>query len=447
MAKASASTTTAETPASTGAADSEKQELRAKVESLQKDIEAADQRYDLNVTKVNRVNMTLKSRITELENQIAAANARIAELDKELTDLRANPPASGADSTGEGQNVEEAVKAAVAAREAELQAEHAKALQDAQSGQTPGEAASPETVQAAVAAKEAELKSSFETRVNEAVSSKVAESETALKTQIEELQVKVKTLERQLRTGEIARKTMERQKTEAEAKLKKLEGGESAAIPGSPAPGTPGPSTAAPAAPSSAAAGLSAAANEFKPSVDSPAGLTAAPALTAPSTSENAASSSTAPIRGASVRGRAVRGRGGAPGRANAVLSAVNATLASAADSAPAVAAGVTSPTGGKRPLPEDGEIADSGNTGAGSTTTEGTPDILQRIQGGLGGTGRQIKRPRGTAARGRGTLRRPSGQGGQGGQGGAGAGSGGTPAAGGEGGSAGGAGGQPPAS
>ncbi|WVR06682.1 hypothetical protein IAU60_003714 [Kwoniella sp. DSM 27419] len=378
--------------------DAERAELTTKVEQLQKEKDDGDQRYADNVTRVNRVNASLKARVDQLaaDRQAAQGNietlqAKITELEKKLTDLQtsgdaANTPTDGAAAPSQSA-IDEAVKTAVSAREAELNAEHAKAL------------ASASTVTPSDTAGQADVKPDAEVIA-------LREETTQLRAKVEELTAKIKALERQVKTAEISRKTLERQKAEVEKKLEAASGG---------APSVADAPIAAPAV------GLSAGASEFKPTTG-----TAAPPATPV---EGAAPTTVTPAVRGTARGRArgtVRGatRGAAPGRPNSVLSAVNATLsqptppapATASTSTPATPVGIanpTSPTGGiKRPAPEDGEIGPS----EGDVATQG--DIIARIQGAgaaAGGAasgtpgserGRVLKRPRGAAVRGRGTAR-----------------------------------------
>lgn len=351
---------------------------------------------------MNRVNASLRNRLTELTGDKTSAESRITELEQELADLRAgapppvldaastdtaDTPASTASGSFDQAAIDKAVRTAVAAKEAEL----TKALEEARAA-VKTEPSAP--VQS--------------TSVDEPLHKRIAELEKErndLKGQVEELQQKLKTLERQAKTAEISRKTLERQKTEVEAKLKKLETGE-----GSTTSASAGALEAAPAFPSATPAGPSGTtsttpATPATSQDPAAATTTAAPAVTTP----------TAPARG-TPRGRVRAGargtRGGAAGtRPNPVLSgmlpigimtppliasslAVNATLAQSSSPAP------TSPTGTKRPLPEEGEIPDSAEAGG----ADG--GIIQRIQGnavasrsGTGTTGergRVLKRPRG---------------------------------------------------
>nr|XP_031858524.1 uncharacterized protein CI109_006047 [Kwoniella shandongensis]KAA5525596.1 hypothetical protein CI109_006047 [Kwoniella shandongensis] len=410
-AKAAAPTGAAPVPADTGApSDAQRAELAGKVEQLEKEKEEYNQRYEANVTKVNRTNSAMKARLDALTQDKATAQAtvdslqaKVTELEKKISELEAGgatPSEGGAPSQ---VAIDEAVKNAVSAREAELKAEHAKALEAASSATATGGANPTDT--SSLQAKEAELNASFDTRVSDAVKAQHATLQaeaTQLKGQVEELTTKVKALERQVKTAEISRKTLERQKAEVEKKLE-------AATGGAPSP-----------APTTLTAGLSATAGEFKPPTgpSNPPSGPSQPAAAAATSS----SSSTTPVattqvttpaattgagvpaaRGGVARGRArgtVRGttRGAAPGRPNPVLSAVNATLSQATP-----AANPTSPSGGvKRPLPEDGEVTEGDAAPSG--------DILTRIQGAAGagaGTGagaergRVLKRPRGAATRG----------------------------------------------
>ncbi|KAK8864149.1 hypothetical protein IAR55_001395 [Kwoniella newhampshirensis] len=403
LAKSAASITVAAVaPADTSApSDDQTADLASKVEQLEKEKEEFNQRYEANVSRVNRTNSAMKARLDALTQEKATAQAtvdtlqaRVIELEQTISDLKAGgaAPAEGGGSTQAA--IDDAVKAAVSAREAELQAEHAKALEAASSFTASIGELKPDVD--SLQAKKAELDASFETRVSEAVKAQYAslQAEAAgLKGQVEQLTTKVKALERQVKTAEISRKTLERQKAEVEKKLEAAAGG---------APGS---------APTPTPAVLSGTAGDLKPSASAgpsqpaPAASSSATtqAATAQVTTPAATSSAGAPAVRGNVRGRArgaVRGatRGAAPGRPNPVLSAVNATLAQAT---PTPTTNPTSPTGGvKRPLPEDGEVTEGDNAPS--------EDILTRIQGAAsagpvagGERGRVLKRPRGAATRG----------------------------------------------
>ncbi|WRT66753.1 uncharacterized protein IL334_003716 [Kwoniella shivajii] len=420
--------------------EAERTELNAKVEQLQKEKDDGDQRYADNVTRVNRVNASLKSRVDQLtaerqtaQNNVDTLQAKVTELEKKISDLESAGAtiATGGEGTTDQAKIDQAVKAAVTAREAELNAEHSKSMAAVSNG-------SPQPDASALQAKEAELNASFETKVSEAVKSQSttlqAES-SRLKGQVEELTTKVKALERQVKTAEISRKTLERQKAEVEKKLEAANGGPSK---------TPNTTTTTAVVSPIPGGALSATAGTFNPATATsvfpiPTPPTATPASTtahgnAPvpiTTGETGA----APVAGGpAVRGApkgkakgVVRGitRGGAATRGNSILSTVNATLnqastatvpaATTASAGPASSANPTSPTSGtKRPL-EEGEVTQEGDT-----ATQG--DIIARIQGGAaagagGERGRVLKRPR--AAKGARAGRRSSAGGSAGGEGG----------------------------
>ena len=243
--------------------------------------------------KVNRVNASLRGKVQEL----AAAESRMAGLDKEIADLRAAPAPAPTSSTGtaapDQNTIDEAIKSAVAARETELATLHAKALEEAQAGTKVETIVPAETTGA-----------DLDARIAEAVAARSAELEkerNALKGNVEELQQKVKTFERQIRTAEISRKTLERQKAEAEMRVKKLEGGEVGVV-----------STDEPA-------------SVITPQVVPPAGPSATTSSAPPVPASVAVPTTATPTRG-TPRGRGrgvVRGtRGGAAGsRPNPVLS------------------------------------------------------------------------------------------------------------------------------
>ncbi|WOO78025.1 Nucleoprotein TPR [Vanrija pseudolonga] len=378
--------------------------LQTQLDEATKKLADQETRYQNDVIKVNRANQGLSNRVKAFTAEKAALDAKITELEKEVAELKvklATAEASAGTATTDQSAIEEAVKTAVAAREAELNAAHAAVLANA--GSKPDDSA----IQAAVSAKETELKAAFDKELAEAKAQAPAGNEELVAKNAEQ-EKEIKTLQRQIRTGEITRKTLERQKTDLETKVRNLEAA---------AAGSPAPSLSAAAAPFKPAAAASPAAEASTP----PASLPAKPSPTAPAPAAAEASTSAATadasVRGgAAGRGRgrgaaaAVRGRGAAPARPNSVLNAVNATLASATDTS----------GGTKRAAPDD-------DGAAGATTT--SPDILARLQNAQPGAaaeaaapaegatrGRAAKRARGGAARGRGTGRRPSGAGGAGG-------------------------------
>ncbi|KAE8542037.1 hypothetical protein D1P53_001516 [Cryptococcus gattii VGV] len=401
-------------------AQAEKELETLKTTAAQEDKER-DERYENNVARVNRVNAQMKARIDTLvqEKQTTQASveslqAKISELEAKLTELESaatntNAIAAASSDAAVGpateaavvtretkpsqEQINEAVNAAVAAREAELQSKFAKDLEEAttaaataaaaaassfapQLTTAPAAPAAPVIDTEATAKKAAELEATFENRVAEAVQTEktaLEEEIKQLKGQVEELKNKIKALERQVKTAEISRKTLERQKTEVEKKL-----GEAT-------------SAAAATAESAGSAGIT---EEVKQVEES---------------AQGAAAAKVTPTRGRG-RGTATRGRGGATGRPNLVLSAVNATLAASTLPATAEASGT------KRPLPEDGEIPTSENTQA-AAAGSASPAAGSGERG-----GRLLKRPRGAAAT----------RGGRGGRGGAGSGAGGAGSAGG---------------
>lgn len=340
-------------------------------------------------------------------NRVNNLVAKNGELEKSITDLKnATPSASAAPA--DQANIDEAVRAAVQAKEAELRAELSKPAGDDE-------------------AKKAELETTLQTRLKEAIAAKAEEMEKEkadLKKEIDELQGQVNKLSRQNKTGEITRKTLERQKQEAEAKLKKIEEehGSSTSAVAPTAIGVPAttPVTAAPTAPTAALSGDAAA---FKPGqsadpVANPFGpkVGGVPPANTPTPTENAAgpstglppaaavptgpaaASPTAPARGG-ARGRGTRGaaRGARGGRASNILSseyssgkqnesgadisAVNATLGAAASTPSATTTPAAPTTGAKRPAPEEGEISDN-NTAAGTAAPATGPRVLKRPKG-----------------------------------------------------------------
>ena len=365
------------------------------------------QRWEDGVSKVNRVNGQLRNRVSAFEAEKVTAEARIAELQTQLAAASSSSGANGdAGAAPDQATIDAAVRSAVSSREAELQTEHVRAMREARAG-----VKSEPTDPSRLDAQRAELESSFEKRVNDAAelrSQEVTTERNQLKGQVEELQQKIKTLERQVRTAEISRKTLERQRQDLETKLKKFEEGGATSIPST----------------STAATPLTATAEAFTPS-------TTAATTEQPTASGSAQASSPTTVGPGSIRGNATRGRargaargGSVRGRPNSVLSsasmtsfaswlplilssAVNATLAQTSTATP------TSPTGSnKRPLPEEGEIAEG--------STAPSSDILARLNAplesapsttGTGTGGRVLKRPRGAGPvrGGRGGARKPS--------------------------------------
>ena len=291
------------------------------------------QKYADGVTKVNRVNAILNGRVREM----TAAQARVPDLEQQIADLTA-AAASAATTSGSGDppNVEEAVKAAVAARESQLNAEHAKQLEEARSAA--GTTVVKDEPMDGTTAKP-EHDATFDQRLAEAVSARTAELEKErndLKGKIEALEQKIKVLERNIRTTEIGRKLAEKQ---LESALKK--GDANTGDAGSEAPASPAPTTAVSAAststgqptPGTAAPALSAATPTFAPTAGTaststnPAASNSAPSTSAPT--GPAAGTSTS-VRGAGVRGRGRgAGRGARGGKANSVLSGTFAMFTS----------------------------------------------------------------------------------------------------------------------
>ena len=222
-------------------------------------------------------------------------DARIADLEKEVADLKTRLESASSSGTGETKPdqavIDEAVRTAVSKRETELQAEHQSALAASSS------APSDEAIKSAVAAKEAELTSSFETRLSEAKASNTTEGgDSKLKEEVEALTTKLKAAERLVKTAEISRKTLERTKETLETKL--------AALEGKSAP-TPTPATPTPTGPAGNAT--------------TPGAAVAATVVTTP------AGPSTGAVRGTATRGRG-RGaaiRGGAAPRGGAAKNPV----------------------------------------------------------------------------------------------------------------------------
>lgn len=324
----------AETTAAAGGADgsAEIEELRKKVEGLEQERKEQEevrfslhgssdmqkcgsgtwrgartwltqsQKREREVIQVNRVNANMKRRLDSLaavQKSSEEREARVRELEKEVEALRAHlaapatapaEPSAAANTEDQQVKINEAVRAAVAAKEAELEVLHAQALAEARAvASTPASgteapvsagatAADPASIDAAIAPLRAQIAT-------------LEKEKTALQAEIEALNVKIKNLEKSARTAEISRKTLERQKADAESRLKKVE--DAAAV----APAAEG--------------GLSAAAPAFAP---------AGPAAGAgPSTGVP-----TGPARGrggaTGVRG-AARGRGTGRGGGNSILS------------------------------------------------------------------------------------------------------------------------------
>ncbi|KIR70583.1 nucleoprotein TPR [Cryptococcus deuterogattii CA1014] len=321
----------------------EKNQLAEKLVQAEKELETLkataaqedkerDERYENNVARVNRVNAQMKARIDTLvqEKQTTQASveslqAKISELEAKLTELESatnntnaiaaassdaalGPATEAAAVTRETkpsqEQINEAVNAAVAAREAELQSKFAKDLEEAttaaataaaaaastfapQLTTAPAALAAPVIDTEATAKKAVELEATFENRVAEAVQTEktaLEEEIKQLKGQVEELKNKIKALERQVKTAEISRKTLERQKTEVEKKL--------------------GEATSAAAA-TAASAGSAGVTGEVKQVEE---------------LAQGAGAAKVTPTRGRG-RGTATRGRGGATGRPNPVLS------------------------------------------------------------------------------------------------------------------------------
>ncbi|WVN85682.1 uncharacterized protein L203_100831 [Cryptococcus depauperatus CBS 7841] len=359
----------------------EKTELLGKVESLTKEIAERDERYDTNVTKVNRINASMKAKIVALESernslngQVNILNGKVIELENKIKGLESSvsnmpsesvPAAAGEtiEAKSSQEEIDAAVQVALAARENELQIKFAKDLEEATSSAaaaasllnpaTASELAAPIIDAEATAKRIAELEATFEIRVNEAIQSQKGALEgeiKQLKGQVEELKNKVKSLERQVKTAEISRKTLERQKADVEKKLNEALKDEKGEI----------------------------ASKEDK--------------STEPKEIETTPTTTLA--RGSSIRGRgrgtAARGKATVAGRPNSILSAVNATLSQTSPPAPA-----NETSGVKRPLPEDGEI---------SPVQPKTEAIEQAAPAGTAERpGRVLKRPRGGATRGRG--------------------------------------------
>ena len=285
------------------------------------------QRYEEGVTQVNKANRVMKQRLDQLGPERNQLQQRVGELEQQLQAKEAEIEAakSAVKTEPEGgptpnlgtidqAKIDEAVKAAVSSKEAELNAAHAKALEDAKSGSSstaPAASGSDEAaIKAAVSTRETELNVSFENRLSEAVAKVRTELEKErdeLKAKIDALNETIKGLERQVRTAEITRKTLQRTadtnasilnnvRAEVEKKGIKLDTNIPAAPPAAAKPAAPTPSgPAATTAPAAPAAGTAPA--QAQPPAG-PSGVT----------------------RGASVRGRGAA-RGGAPGRGGGVLA------------------------------------------------------------------------------------------------------------------------------
>ncbi|ODN74219.1 hypothetical protein L202_07665 [Cryptococcus amylolentus CBS 6039] len=382
---AKAAASTAPSTSEGAPTDAEKAELLAKIEELTKHKQDHDEKYESNVTRVNRVNAQMKGRIDTLLSEKATAltdvetlTAKISKLESKVKEVEASVSTAAAPTaeapaqpTGEvetkpsQEQIDEAVKAAVAAREAELTAKFTRDIEEATTSAATAAASAAALIQPppapesstataldaeALAKKTAELEFAFDARVAEAVQkekSALEEEVKSLRGQVEELKTKIKALERQVKTAEISRKTLERQKAEAEKKLAEaLE--------------KKGEAPAAASALATAPAPASTPVEDAKPvkAEGTPTGTPAA--------------------RGGIVRGKPRAVRGGAPGRPNSVLSAVNATLSGATP------ASTPESSGTKRPAPEEGE----------SPTSSAAPPSAPSERG-----GRVLKRPRGGAA------------------------------------------------
>ncbi|EIW67749.1 hypothetical protein TREMEDRAFT_64341 [Tremella mesenterica DSM 1558] len=197
--------------------DESVRELQMKVEVLQREKEELEQRYEANVTRVNKANIGLRSKVSELGTSQSIATNRITELEKELLEIRSSTSAMSVDTVGvNNQVIEEAVKKALENKQVELdelrnQLRIQLGPQDSHSvlkEGSSGAAGTDEGIKEERKKMEKEFQDQLESRQK----------------QIEELQSKVKALERQVKTAEITRKTLERQKIEAEAKAKKMEG-------------------------------------------------------------------------------------------------------------------------------------------------------------------------------------------------------------------------------
>nr|ODO02371.1 nucleoprotein TPR [Cryptococcus depauperatus CBS 7855] len=355
--------------------------LEAAKANTEATVEIEGKRYDTNVTKVNRINASMKAKIVALESernslngQVNILNGKVIELENKIKGLESSvstmpsesvPAAAGEtiEAKSSQEEIDAAVQVALAARENELQIKFAKDLEEATSSAaaaasllnpaTASELAAPIIDAEATAKRIAELEATFKIRVNEAIQSQKGALEgeiKQLKGQVEELKNKVKSLERQVKTAEISRKTLERQKADVEKKLNEALKDEKGEI----------------------------ASKEDKPT--EPKEIETTPTTTL--------------ARGSSIRGRgrgtAARGKATVAGRPNSILSAVNATLSQTSPPAPA-----NETSGVKRPLPEDGEI---------SPVQPKTEAIEQAAPAGTAERpGRVLKRPRGGATRGRG--------------------------------------------
>ena len=261
-------------------------------------------------------NNTLTQRVGELEHQLASKPATSSDADVKAEGTGETAGVGAPDQAA----IDEAVRNAVSAKEAELNAAHAKALEEAKStgaSSSSGSVPDQTAIQTAVAAREKELAGTFDTRLAEAVAKVRAELEKErdeLKAKIDALNETIKGLERQVRTAEITRKTLQRTadtnasilnhvRTEVATKGIKLDTN----IPAAPATAKP--------APASATAGSAASAPTVVPTAPASAAIPIqAPAAAQPPTGPGAAT------RSGSTRGRG-GARGGAPGRGGGVLA------------------------------------------------------------------------------------------------------------------------------
>jgi len=269
-----------------------------------------------------------------LRSEKSSSDARITELEQEIGNLRsqATPPTASSEATSTNaapsqSAMNDAVKAAVAAKEAELNQLHSKALREAQSAAVAVKAEPTEPIQSA--SQPTDSDASVESRIKEAVDAKVAELEKErdeLKAKVDELESKIKSLERLVKTAEMARKTLERQKTTLESQKAdlesqlKLQG--SSATPsveeGAVSGQAPESKPTLPAKPSMTA-GSSGSTAGVPPSGPSAPPVALAAGVLQSAGSPTAATSSRGTMRGR-ARGTAPRGRGGVPGR-SAVLN------------------------------------------------------------------------------------------------------------------------------
>jgi nucleoprotein TPR len=258
------------------------------------------QTHEEKVMKVNRTNQVLHRKLEELKGQVKTLQeaAAAAPAPAPATDAEAAAPAPASDEA-----IAQAVKDAVAAREAELAEAHAKALAAAQAAASvPGAdaAATEEAIKAAVAAREAELEAA-----HKAALEAMPKPETT-----DDAQEEIKRIKEQLAQVEKAKASaMALQRTRLDkltAENKKLKEAAAAA----------GVSTA-PAAASKPAA-------PAPVPVATPATTATPAAATAPtavSARGGAVARGTIRGRGASVRGAARGGRGGAANPGSAVLN------------------------------------------------------------------------------------------------------------------------------